>query len=252
MKKTLIQLNKNLLEIDLSRFFDLSIPVKREHAVNAYDLPDPVYKVFETNGFTGSVRRGGTVNCEEVYFVPHGNGTHTECVGHISAEPVRLEKCLKEFFFSALLIGIKPEAKGREKQITRSILEAALTPWYYPVQALIVKALPGNPGHKSKRWAGTEPPYFTGSAIEFLNEINIEHLLTDLPSVDGENDKDLTAHHTFWQYPENPKRDKTITELISVPEAAEDGYYLLNLQVAAMESDAAPSRPLIFPADVKR
>jgi hypothetical protein len=40
--------------------------------------------------------------------------------------------------------------------------------------------------------------------------------------------------------------DCTITELIFVPNTAMDGLYLLNLQVAAFENDAAPSRPVIF------
>lgn len=252
MKKTLLHLNKNVMEVDLGNFYDLSIPVKRKQPVNAYDLPDPVYSIFTAGGFTGSVRKGGTVNCDEIHMVPHGNGTHTECVGHISAEPVWLNNCLKEFVFSALLISIEPEEVGGEKKITRPLLEVNLLSRYIPVDALVIRTLPDSPVKLSKRYAGTEPPFFTQRAMEFLEECGIKHLLTDLPSVDAENDKHLTAHHTFWQYPDAPRRDKTITELIYVPEKAEDGYYLLNLQVPALETDASPSRPLIFPAIMKR
>jgi hypothetical protein len=38
----------------------------------------------------------------------------------------------------------------------------------------------------------------------------------------------------------------SITELIVVPEMLQDGLYLLNLQFAPIESDAAPSRPIVY------
>ena len=41
-------------------------------------------------------------------------------------------------------------------------------------------------------------------------------------------------------------RDRTITEMIFVEDAIQDGVYLLNLQAPAFASDAAPSRPVIF------
>jgi hypothetical protein len=43
------------------------------------------------------------------------------------------------------------------------------------------------------------------------------------------------------------QHDKTITELIFVPNEVKDGPYLLNLQTAAFENDATPSRPVIYP-----
>lgn len=40
---------------------------------------------------------------------------------------------------------------------------------------------------------------------------------------------------------------RTITELCYIPDAAPDGLYLLQLGVAPIEMDAAPSRPVLFP-----
>ena len=75
----------------------------------------------------------------------------------------------------------------------------------------------------------------------------INHFLIDLPSVDRENDKGkLAFHHAFWHVPENPNHSKTITEFIFVPESCLDGEYLLNLQVAPIENDASPSRPVLY------
>jgi hypothetical protein len=38
-----------------------------------------------------------------------------------------------------------------------------------------------------------------------------------------------------------------VTELAYVPEPVPDGLYLLDLQVPAFATDAAPSRPVIYP-----
>ncbi|MGL5889046.1 MAG: cyclase family protein, partial [Bacteroidia bacterium] len=84
-------------------------------------------------------------------------------------------------------------------------------------------------------------------AALLLAEMNVEHLLLDLPSVDREVDGGaLAAHKAFWNYPENTRRNCTITEFIYVPNDVFDGAYLLNLQTAPIENDATPSRPVLY------
>jgi len=39
--------------------------------------------------------------------------------------------------------------------------------------------------------------------------------------------------------------EATITEMVFVDDSIADGLYLLNLQVASLRNDAAPSRPVI-------
>ncbi|MFB6258191.1 MAG: cyclase family protein, partial [Flavobacteriales bacterium] len=113
--------------------------------------------------------------------------------------------------------------------------------------ALIVHTHP-YPGTRPRSYSGTNPPYFHPEALKMLRDEGIEHLLTDLPSVDKENDGGLLpAHRTFWNLPEAPLYDRFITELISVPEGTPEGRYLLDLQLAPISNDAAPSRPLIHP-----
>ena len=48
--------------------------------------------------WVGDVKQGGSVNFRNISFNPHGNGTHTECVGHISKEDFSINQCLKKFF----------------------------------------------------------------------------------------------------------------------------------------------------------
>ena len=40
--------------------------------------------------------------------------------------------------------------------------------------------------------------------------------------------------------------NRTITELIYVPEEVTDRQYLLNLQIAPFENDASPSKPILY------
>ena len=59
----------------------------------------------------------------------------------------------------------------------------------------------------------------------------------------------LQAHREFWNYPAATRYNATITELIYVRNAIQDGTYLLNLQVAPFDNNASPSRPLLFALD---
>jgi hypothetical protein len=82
---------------------------------------------------------------------------------------------------------------------------------------------------------------------ELLVNMGIKHFLVDLPSVDREDDGGkLLFHKTFWQYPQNIRKDATITELIFVPGNVQNGTYLLNLQIASFELDASPSKPVLY------
>ena len=68
-----------------------------------------------------------------------------------------------------------------------------------------------------------------------------------MPSIDKEQDGgELEAHHAFWNYPNKVELEKTITELIYVPNEINDGTYILNLQIAPFENDASPSKPILY------
>jgi arylformamidase len=72
-------------------------------------------------------------------------------------------------------------------------------------------------------------------------------LLIDLPSVDREKDDgELLAHRAFWNYPDNPRKNATITEFVFVKNDIKDGAYFLNLQMASFVNDASPSKPVLY------
>ena len=93
------------MRIDLSEPLDISIPLRPGvKGVNAWYAPQFAAEPVVAGSFVGSTLKGGSVNFMNVSLNPHGNGTHTECVGHISTEPYTINQCLKTFFFSAELI----------------------------------------------------------------------------------------------------------------------------------------------------
>jgi hypothetical protein len=76
----------------------------------------------------------------------------------------------------------------------------------------------------------------------------------DLPSADRAADGGrLTAHRVFFGLPAGSRRASeakrpraSITELAWIDASIPDGLYLLDLQIPAFLSDAAPSRPLLY------
>jgi arylformamidase len=98
-------------------------------------------------------------------------------------------------------------------------------------------------------------PYLTPEAAQLLVARDVRHLVVDLPSIDRAQDRGrLVAHRTFWGLPAGARRahdacrrDATITELAWIAPTVRDGWYLLDLQLPAFMSDAAPSRPLLYP-----
>ncbi len=120
--------------------------------------------------------------------------------------------------------------------------------WEEGVEAIIIRTLPNYPDKMFRHYGGTNPAYLDASVTGKMAEAKILHLLLDLPSVDREEDGGmLSAHKAFWQYPEAPRLEATISEMIYIDNVVPDGLYLLQIQMPAMELDASPSRPYIYP-----
>lgn len=236
--------------IETNEPIDLSIPlVAGDKNLSAWYVNPPIMEPVMENGFVGAVALGGAVNFRSIFFNPHGHGTHTECLGHITPEIFSINSSLKTYFFKAQLITVVPQKvqfNGVEDEvISRSELNESS--WESDCEALIIRTLPNVIAKKSKDYSATNPPYLSTDIIALLNEKGIKHLLIDLPSVDRENDGGALAfHHQFWGVPDQLNFERTITELIFVSDTVMDGVYLLELQTAPFENDATPSRPIIY------
>ena len=233
-------------KVNLAEPIDISIPLNAGiNNVNAFHLAPMKIEPFRMGSFVGSVREGGPCNVNNVFFNPHGNGTHTESVGHISKNDYPINNCLKQFFFMAELISISPEQVGNDFVITRQQIQEKVGNKL--PEALIIRSLPNDGSKMQKQYSGTNPAYFAHDAAKFISDIGVRHLLLDLPSVDKEEDGGkLSAHHEFWNYPKAPRESATITELIYVKDQVSDGSYLLNIQIASFMNDASPSKPVLY------
>ncbi len=237
-------------KVDFSSPIDISIPLSNDkNNPRAWYVNPPIFEPVRENGWIGSVKEGGSVNFRNIIFNPHGHGTHTECLGHITKEVYSVNQRLKNFFFTCELISVTPQKikNGEEEDwvITTTILEKVLK--NKKTEALVVRTVPNHPDKKRKNYSASNPPYFDVECVALLLELGVKHLLIDLPSVDRESDNGVLAfHHAFWEVPNHPNHERTITEMVYVPSTVKDGTYLLNLQVAPFENDAAPSRPVLY------
>jgi kynurenine formamidase len=248
-----ITIQQKKFTANLSQPIDISLPLKNGiDNPNCFYAPDPEFIPVRADNFVGATAEGGSVNFFNVFFNPHGNGTHTECVGHIAKEPYTINQCLKQFHFPALLVTVPLTEQDGDKIISATALQQACAGLLPLPEALIIRTLPNNENKKTARYSGTNPPYLTSEAMKWVVEKNVQHLIVDIPSVDREQDDGiLAAHHLYWNYPKNTRETATITELAFIPNTVKNGLYLCNLQVSSIELDASPSKVLLFPLQTK-
>ena len=252
MKATILHNNKNF-EIDFSKPLDISIPLTNsDQNPIAWYLEKPVIEPVKSGDWIGKVSEGSSsTNFNNIQFNPHGHGTHTECLGHITKDFYSINDSLKTFFFTAELITLRPYEQGVDRVITKIQIMAALegkTP-----EALVIRTLANDLAKLSRKYSNTNPPYLDEAAAIYIRESGIKHLLIDLPSVDKEHDEGkLLAHKAFWNVTNvenlnaDARLDTTITEIIFVSDEILDGSYFLNLQIVSFENDASPSKPVLY------
>jgi kynurenine formamidase len=283
MNVGLIDFGHGEVRIDLSRPISLAIELDfSDRQPRHFGAPQATSRPFAVPGFSGSVEHGASCNCQTLTLIPHCNGTHTECVGHLTREPLDAHRVAPLGFIPAMLVSIEPVEASTSGEttdptphsgdtlITRRALEKSwhsataagigaavasrTTPVPFEPRALIIRTLPNQPDKQHRNYSDSTPPYLSREAAELLIERGIEHLVVDLPSIDRAHDEGrLTAHRIFFGLPprstalaQATRPRATVTELAYIPDAAPDGPYLLELQVPALGGDAVPSRPLLY------
>ena len=256
------------IAVDLSRPADLALELDFSGPQpRHFGAPRASSRPYETPGFgfRGSVERGGSCNCELITLIPHCNGTHTECAGHLTRERLDAWRVAPAGLVPAVLLSVAAVAPGDEgsdpapqpgdRLITRRALEQA---WPASVpflpRAAVIRTLPNNPEKRARDYTGQIPPYLSQEAARLLVSRGVLHLVVDVPSIDRAHDEGrLTAHRLFFGLPRAAvqlaaatRPAATITELAFVPDSVADGAYLLELQVPALSGDAVPSRPLLY------
>jgi len=257
---------------DLTAPADLAIVLEFNGAQPSFFVATPASsEPLRIGGFTGSVANGASCNCAVHSLAPHCHGTHTECVGHITRSPVTVASLTPVAPCFALVVSVRPESFGADAAaipgghaaaddlvIRRHALETAASAWPdAPCTAVVIRTLPNEADKRHRAYSGSPSPapYFLPEAMRWLVERGVTSLVVDLPSLDRADDGGrLAAHREYWGLPpgsgdaaQATRGQALVTELAYVPDAVPDGLYLLDLQVPAFGSDAAPSRPVLYP-----
>lgn len=234
-----------------------------------FGAPECTSQTLQGDGFVGDTKRGGSCNVNQLTIIPHCNGTHTESIAHIVNDLIPVYSAIEHALFPAVLTTIKPVQAGDVTDtyvpgfdatnyvITRGQLEAALEGYSNSqLQGLVIRTQPNNEEKKSTTYdLDNYPTYLTNDAMSYIVERDIRHLLVDFPSVDKMyDDGKLTNHRIYWkvefgsaQLNSNSEIRKTISEMVYVDEMIDDGFYLCNLQVPHINTDAVPSNPELIP-----
>jgi arylformamidase len=276
--KARVHFGQREFDVDLSRSSSLSLTLDFSASQpRHFGAPPASAQPFAVPGFSGSVETGASCNCQVVTFIPHCNGTHTECVGHLTRQRLDAHRVTPTGLLPALVISAPPvQASGTSESsdpapksgdtlVTRRAIEQRW-PRELPFQprALVIRSAGPGESHEHAGRARdpsvaperdeAPPPYLSRQAAELLVERHIEHLIVDLPSIDRTQDEGrLTAHRIFFGLPprsreltDSRRPQCTVTELARVPDEIRDGAYLLEIQVPALAGDAVPSRPLLY------
>jgi kynurenine formamidase len=213
----------------ISLAIELSFPGRQPRHFGA---PAASAQPFAVEGFSGSVADGASCNCNVVTLIPHCNGTHTECVGHLTRGQLDAHRVVPLGLIPALLVTVEPVAaeatsestdpspQAGDMLVTRRSLENAWPSWpsgtshtkpaaeptvataaALPVvpHALVIRTLPNGWDKRYRDYTNQSPPYLSRDAAELLVARKIRHLVVDLPSIDRTHDEGcLTAHRTFF------------------------------------------------------
>jgi kynurenine formamidase len=251
---------------DLRQGTSLAIPLDFDNPQpNCFGTSPARREPWRGHGFVGSTAAGGSCNVDVIQCIPHCNGTHVESIAHILDAAVPIAGVVPTGLLLTQLISVTPEpwadcgeaysdcSLPGDAVITARQLRPVIQ---RGVEGVILRTLPNSPGKRTRDWSQLpSTPYLTWDAANLLVQLNVHHLLVDLPSLDRGDDRgQLVAHHEFWQVPPLSRKASresrsaaTISEMLFVPDSLSDGFYLLSLQAAAWLTDAAPCNPIVYP-----
>lgn len=229
--------------INFDQGIDISIPIQPQ-GVNAFWAPAVSIEPYVNGSFIGDIQKGSSVNYRNVFFNPHGNGTHTECIGHIHPEWQKVNEISVPFLMTSLLVTAKPIQKNEDWVIG---MDSISLPLLSNIDSIIIRTLPNSGTKLTAQYSGKNPPYVDKELMQYLVNLGFQHFLIDLPSVDKEEDGgELAAHKIWWDWKNGSRFHCTITELVFVPDSIPDGSYALHLGMTNLSNDAVPSRPILF------
>ena len=261
--------NNYKYKLNTKDLIDISIPYQfNNKQPNFYNVKPGTYSPLTDDNISYSVKSGASCNVFEIAMNIHCTGTHTEFVGHLLEDPGNIGQILNVIFIPSLLITVQPtpfkntqdsyhcDVDDNEFVIDKNLIAASeKTICKHKPKALIIRSNPNSKKKKYFNYQNNIPPFFTNDALKYISDMDIEHLIVDIPSIDRMNDHGLLGNHRiFWNNGQNINEKvnqhskKTITEMSYISNNIKDGFFFLNLQIPHFVCDAAPSRPLLIKA----
>ncbi|MDG1252180.1 MAG: cyclase family protein [Schleiferiaceae bacterium] len=241
---------------DVEGPFDLSLAVEIGRK-RAWYIEGMQRRPVRLGDWVGSLNEGGAVNFLTLEFNPHAHGSHTETLGHVCRGHFPVNQIDIPWMQEALIVTVRSQIDPDMGQCIRwAQLEEAIETagGLQGATALLVRAFSEVAGVPEMDHSNTDAPYFEPLVGSKLAEGGILHWMVDLPSVDREEDGGaLACHRAFWNVPlglseaqPDSRVDATISELLHIPATVADGRWHLQMNVASIENDAAPCRPMVF------
>jgi len=252
------------LVVDFSRGQAIAIPLDPHGPQPAFFTETPAHaEPMRAGSFVGSIAEGGSCNAEVVSFIPHCHGTHTECVGHITARAERVQDTIYTEPTVARLVSLAPSLDGddavnnggpvyADDDLATALAECGDMPF----EALVIRSVPVDEDLRSRDYGRETYPVLEPAAIRRLAGSPLRHLLIDTPSLDTAHDGgQLANHHCWWGRSDVSAPGgidaarRSITEMIFAPADLADGWYWLHLELSPVLGDATASRPVLYPVD---
>jgi kynurenine formamidase len=147
--------------IDPQRFYDISMPFSSQpNAASAWYIDPVKIEPVRLGDWVGSVKEGGSVNFNSIFFNPHAHGTHTECVGHISKEDFSINNNLKQFFCLATLLTVTPQKRDEDLVIDANLFEEIKKA---KTEAIVIRTLPNTLSKLSRNYSNSKTVVFVGT-----------------------------------------------------------------------------------------
>ena len=137
------------LRFDMSNSRDISIPLHfNQPQPNHFDAEMAYQKPMHGDTFVGDTRQGGSCNVSVITLTPHCNGTHTECLSHVTRQGPHIRDIAPTELQIAALVTITPTNAVKsvdrydpnpdksDQIITEYSLTSALAPFMELIQYL--------------------------------------------------------------------------------------------------------------------
>ena len=258
-----ISLNNNKYEIDVSKSYDISIPLDFENKqINFYDDKALSVDYLKFSNKEYNLEKKAACNVPIINLNIHCSGTHTETANHILKNGLKINQIKIPHFIPCQLITVKPventnesyhvDCDSSDKKITKSDIKNLIDLDTAFNQGLIIRTLPNSKLKLSYDYNKNNHPFLTNDAIIFIKKMGFKHLIIDTPSIDKFDDKGkLGNHHIYFKNKNGLPNLNTLTEFAYIPNRVVNGKYFLSLNFPNFYLDTAPSRPILFPIKIK-